>query len=108
MKGTIAIIVSALFLVACQDRLTKAEEQLAFIEKSGGTLGQVCEASREVERAAAEKKDADRFQRARVFAGVNCQRADLVGADMPANEQDAAYSIEPDNLDALPDTTSGS
>ncbi len=102
----ITVALLCLCLAACSNPVADAQSRVDFLEKNGGTLGEVCDAKRVLAKASADAQDASNYQMHRLSADIDCMRADQLGRDMPTNESDPAYSIEPDNLEALPDTVS--
>ncbi|GAM00539.1 hypothetical protein [Sphingomonas parapaucimobilis] len=99
------LTLGVLLLCGCASKVEQAKENVKFQEEHG-TVGGLCDAQRALAKAYEDAKDGDNYRIEVLIAETTCDRAAQVGGIMPANEQDPAYSIEPDNMDALPDTTS--
>lgn len=104
MKRVI-VAVGLLCLCGCASKVEQAKAMVKFQEEHG-TVGGLCDAQRALAKAYEDARDGDNYQLQVIIAETTCDRASQVGGIMPANEQDPAYSIEPDNMDAMPDTTS--
>ncbi|WP_095012053.1 hypothetical protein [Tsuneonella mangrovi] len=67
-----------MLLSACSNKAAEAEKRLAIVKRVG-TLGEVCEASRDVARAYLDQGDEASFEMADVASHIYCQSADLRG-----------------------------
>lgn len=72
-------------LVGCTDKAQEAEKRLAIVERVG-SLGEVCEASKEVARAYLEQGDERDYELADVTSDIKCDLARLKGWNMPAQD----------------------
>jgi hypothetical protein len=99
----ITIVAACITLAACSSPADKAKAKVDFLEKNGGTIGEICDAKRSVAQAYADAKDAESYQLSRVSADIDCQRAALDGRNAPADG--SADVTMPDNLEAINDTT---
>lgn len=93
-------IVSTLVLLVagCSSPSEKARKKYEFLQANGGTLGEVCDAGREMIAAQADAQDKGRPED-RAMVDVSCMTAEMQGRNMPANQADAAYTMAPDDMD---------
>ena len=82
----VLILLAALFASGCRDSIADAEAKADFLEKNGGSLGEVCDAKREVQRLAAEARDPSKYDEAKLYADISCMSADQHGRHMPADD----------------------
>lgn len=94
-----AAVSAILLLVGCKDPVRDARDKMRFLQNNGGTLGEVCDAGRQLLNAKAEARDS-RNPEDRPIVDVSCMTAEMKGRDMPANQDDPAYGVTADNLDA--------
>lgn len=77
-------------LVACgDDPIAKAEARFRFLQDHG-TLGEACDAGRELQALHADKGDVEKYESAKLYASITCRRADQAGRDTPAREDHPA------------------
>ncbi len=103
MKGGVAAI-TMLVLVGCSSPAEKARKKYEFLQANGGTLGEVCDAGRQMLDAQAAAQDKGQPED-RAIVDVDCMTAEMKGRAMPANQDDPVYSITADNMDAIADST---
>jgi len=93
-----AAISFVMLLAGCKDPVRDAREKMRFLQNNGGTLGEVCDAGRELLKAKVEARDSKNPED-RAIVDVSCMTAEMHGGDMPANQDDPAYDVTADNLD---------
>lgn len=81
----IVLGVAVCLLVGCTDKAEEAEKRLAIVERVG-SLGEVCEASKEVARAYLEQGDERDYELADVTSDIKCAAARFKGWNMPAQD----------------------
>lgn len=85
-------------LVGCTDKAEEAEKRLAIVERVG-SLGDVCDASKEVARAYLEKGDERKYSLADATSDIKCDTAKFEGWNMPAqDDQRAQIKAEVDEM----------
>ena len=81
----IVLGVAVCLLVGCTDKADEAESRLAIVERVG-SLGEVCDASKEVARAYLEQGDERKYELADVTSDIKCSTARFKGWNMPAQD----------------------
>jgi hypothetical protein len=79
------VLASIALLFACSSK-TEDLKQRYEIVRTSGTLGEACTTAKELRDAYLEENDKDEYQRWGVSAAIQCQAADLDGANLPADQ----------------------
>lgn len=70
----IAVAASAA-LLGCSDPTEDAKRELAILQKSGASVGEICDAKKKVADAYLKQQDAYNYRMARIEAETYCLRA---------------------------------
>lgn len=80
LSALIAIIALLTGGTACSrdpDPVEEAKARVTFLETNGGTRSELCDAQRAVEAAYLERRDAEGYRTAKLYANIECRAAEL-------------------------------
>lgn len=105
MNGIYApLILGLLLLVGCTNPVKDEQDRLEMV-KASGSVEEVCRQSQKVAETALAGKD-ERYSELHTTADIDCMTADQnPGASYDQATNASAIRIEPDNMEALADTT---
>lgn len=100
--GRAALFGAACCTSACSSPADDAKRKFEFLKEQHASMGEVCDAGRAWQSAAASAQSKD-YQDANIEVGGVCLDAETRGREQSFGRPD----IEPDNMAALPDDVSG-